>query len=884
MRSLFIYRVLFIIIAVMLTVVPYSAAVSGSSFVSVIDDIRKEIISISTTGKNNGTTITVLSGKTMTVLNNMVIKSPNRIIYDIKYDGPSFTSVSKNLKTPNLKSFRVGYHSGNIRIVLDVNGTKMPKFSHRVSNHELIIFVETEQKGNGKKVKAKEVPRQNIPIASKISVLPEENNHTNPDKDLSVQSLKEPSIIVEELEPKHIVTEKVPQIDLSVLLLKKMTEFEPNGQSEEAALFLTGITAFKDKDFQKAGDSLKNLIKAYPKGQYSEKAYFLLAKSLDQLYVTSLSENYFVIKNSYDDAIYRYPSSVFVPDALLSAGNLCLKAKYISEAIAYYNRIIKKNNDSFFTVRALLQKGEALYQKKKYSEALSIYENITLNHNDFEKTEAELGIAKILFGMNSFQKSINLLTNLEKDPENLSRYPDILLYLGYNYYQKGYFTEAINNLFQYSNICPDSSENHLILNKIGDAYRAKSMSDSASKIYRLVFDRFPKTEGALISLTRLAEQLESGELKNKHNFIFFSDSGQELSSAYQIYEKVISEYLSIDSKSPLLEYAMLKLALLYKKDNNYSKSMEVLDNLLNKYPSSKLRPEIIYALSDNFETIIKDKKNSKDNNDAYLDIIKIYLKNKHIIQRLAPPRTLFAVALACIRLGLEDTAIELFMQADNIFPDKEKPEELLYYLGKHLLENGQQRNGLIKLDLLIAQYRLGEFVAKAYHVKGTLFWDNKQYAQAIDMFSQALNSHPAVEDKIMILTDMAKVFDMSGLKAKSLEALKEAENILAKTPQQDEFVYQKIGEIYLNLGKPEDALLLLNNIMATQENNKENLKSMFIVAQCYEALNRKSECISVYNQLVKSDDPLWSSLAKERMEAIIFKELLTKSELKKSRR
>lgn len=881
MRSLSIYGVMFIIIAVMLIAAPYSAAISGSSFISVIDDTRKEIISISTTEKINGTTFTIQSGKTMTVLNNMVLKSPPRIIYDIKYSGPSFTSVNKNLKTPNLKSMRIGYHSGNTRIVLDINGEKIPKCSHRVSNHELIIFVESEQKENEKKVETKKVSRKNEPEASKISLLPEENNNINPADDFSANSLKEPPKTLEELEPKHIVPEKTPQIDLSLLLLKQMTEFEPNEESEEAALFLTGITAFKDNDFKKAGDSLKNLLKAYPKGKYSEKAYFLLAKSLDQLYAASLSKNYTVIKNTYDDAIYRYPSSVFVSDALLSAGNLCLKAKYYSEAVAYYNRIIKTDSDSFFSVRASLQKGEALYQKKKYSEALSIYENIIQNKNDYGKTEAELGIAKTLFGINSFQKSIRILNNLEQDPENISSYPDISLYLGYNYYQTGHYNEAINNLYKYYNICPDSDENHLVLSKIGDAYRAKKMSDSASKIYRLVFDRFPDTEGAIISLTRLAEQLESKELKSGRNFIFLSDSGQELSSAPQIYEKVIS-YLNKDSKNPLLEYTILKLAVIYKKEKNYSKSIELLDDLLNNN-SSKLRPEIICALSDNFEAIVKDNKN-KENKEAYIDLLNIYLKDKNIIEYHAPPKIFLSIALACIQLGLEDMATELLLQADTAFSDKEKPQELLYYLGKYLIEKGQEEKGLNRLELLIKQYPSGEFIAKAYHVKGILFQNSKQYEQAIDMFSQALKSKPETEDKIMILADMALVFDMSGLKVKSLEALKEAENIISAIPQQDDCVYRKIGEICLNLGKPEDALLLLKNKIATQEKDTDNLKFMFIVAQCYEALNRKSDYISVYNQLVKSEDPLWSRLAKERMEAIIFNDLLSKAELNKSRR
>lgn len=866
------------------TGLPYSFAVSGNSFVSVLDDTRKEVVSISTTGNEKEITLTVQSGKTLTVKNTMVLDSPPRIIYDIPYNGASFQSINNTLTNQLLKSIRVGYHSGDIRMVLDINGTGIPKFTHRVNNHELIIMVTSIKKGNDKETNEKGSTPQNNSKISGISSS-KENNHINSNKELADDNLKETAAVVQEQKPKYIIPENKSDYDTAELLQKKMTGLEQNDSSEEAALFLKGVNAYNDNDFQKATEHLKNLIKTYPMGKYSEKAYFLLSKSFEQLYTKTSSEHFSTIKNSFDDAIYKFPSSIFAPDALLSAGNLCLKTNNFSEAIAYYNRVIKNNYDSFTTVRALLQKGEALSQKGKYAEAISTYENIIQDNGAcFGKTEAQLGIAKALFEMNSFNKSITLLTGIEKETENIYRYPDISLYLGYNYYQMGNYNAAINMLFRFYNIYPNSKANHLVLSKIGDAYRAINLPDAASKIYKLVFDQFPQTEGALISLTRIAEQQEGGELKKGNNFIPFTNPGEKLSSPHKIYEMVISEYSKKDSKNPMLEYTLLKQALLYKKENNYAKSMEVLEYLLKNYPSSKLHPEIIYALTDNFEKIVKDRNNIEENKAAYIDIINIYLRGKNIIRRLASSKTLLAISLACINLGLEDMASELLLEADTVFPDKEKPNELLFYLGKYLVKNGQQEKGLKSLDTLTSQCQSGEFVAKAYHIKGILLEENKKHERAIEMYSQALKSNPEVEDRIMILADKALVLAESGLNIESLQTAQEAKEILARYPKQKQFVYQKVGEICLALGKPEDALSLFNNAIAAKKDDNENMKLRFLIAQCYEALNRKNDYIDAYNQLTKSADPLWSRLAKEKMEAIIFKELLSKTEFNKYRR
>jgi tetratricopeptide (TPR) repeat protein len=570
-------------------------------------------------------------------------------------------------------------------------------------------------------------------------------------------------------------------------------------------------------------------------------------------------------------------------------GNLCLKVKNNDDAIGYFNLVIGKKTDDITCVKAMIQKGNLLFQKGKYAEALSVYENIIQNYGgSFAVTEAETGAAKALFEMNSFDKSIKLLTQLAQRPENIYLYPDISLYLGYNCYQKKDYAGARKHLFRYYNIRPDSETCPLVLNKIGDSYRAEGLRNAATKIYQLVLIQSPQTEGALISLTRLAEEQESGEQKiTKGLSGSINITGEAIPSPHEIYEEVIRESISKNNNSPIVEYALLKLAIIYRQEKNNGKSLDILKDLLEKYPLSKLLPDIIHALSDTFEAVLED-----EGEEEYIKILNIYQQQKEPIRRHAPPRTLIAVARAYQRLGLEDMASELFLKADALLPDGEKPEALLFYLGKYYFEKGQNEHGLEKINSLFIRYPSGEYSAKAYHLIGGVFHKSKEYTKAIEMFSKALKSHPGLDDGIYIMVDKARALTASGLNEEGLAVAHYAEQSLAESPEQSQSLYQnyqRVGDLYLDLGRPEEALSLFNRALSfepkqLQKNEKGGIKLKFSIARCYEAMKKKSDYIPLYNQLAGLDDPLWSLVAKERLEAIAFEETLRKKDSRKNRR
>ncbi|MBU2621869.1 MAG: tetratricopeptide repeat protein [Proteobacteria bacterium] len=853
---------------------PNLSAAAAGPFISVTGEDLMEIISISSAESNRGAILTVKSVGKMTVEKAMFLEAPPRIIYDLFYDGMPFSSVARSVNNLYLENIRVGYHPNKIRLVLDMKGLDIPVSRYQQGNNELIIRLGEESQGAESGAKIKNVKETN-PTVYTPSVS-EENNGPRETENNSAGYVKEATSGISDASVSKYLSQSNPD-----LLLEKMTQVETNDTSEETALFLKGVEAYKHQRWPEAEKSLQNLIKTYSKGRYSEKAYFLLAKSIDQLYSQTTSEHFSVIKSHYEDAIYRFPASIFVPDTLLSMGNLRLKVKNFDEAIVYFNLVIEKNTGDATFVKAMIQKGNLLFQKGKYTEALSVYEHIIKNYGGtFAETEAKIGAAKALFEINSFDKSINLLTRLAQSPENIYRYPEIYLYLGYNYYQKKDYAMTRESLFRYYNVNPDSETGSLVLSKIGDSYRAEGFANAATKIYQLVLFRYPQTEGALISLTRLAEEQESGELKITEGApVPFKIIDEVIASPNEIYEELISGSISNNNNSPMAEYALLKLAIIHRKMKSYRKSLDIFIELLEKYPKSKLLPETIYALSDTVEAVLKD-----EGEEEYTKILNIYQKQKESIQRLAPPRTFLAVAIASQRLGLQDMAAELFRKADALLPEEKKPEELLFYLGKYFLENGQPENGLEKLESLIKKYPSGRYSAKAYHLKGGVFQKNKEYAKAVEMFSKALKSRPGLDEGIYIMADKARALTESGFKEEGLAVARYAEQSLAESQEQSQPLYQEVGDLYLQIGRPADALLLLNNALSFEKEEKKSIKLKLSIARCYEALNKKSDYIALYNQIIGLNDPLWSLVAKERMEAIDFEETLRKADKSKNRR
>ncbi|MDY7036242.1 MAG: tetratricopeptide repeat protein, partial [Thermodesulfobacteriota bacterium] len=794
--------------------------------------------------------------------------------------------------------------------VLDISGSDFPHLTTMSKNNRLNIYLRSKKiipvkKGNSTQVHGKQEkrvsPAKETPIKVRVddehhdtaSIVPAlrssgrpngGGNHQAGKKKIHPPNMSPPKIEVtgqaaDRQKQKTIGFETNPlsedrgnssqALSQKAVPEKRLVEIPKDDGRDDTAFFLKGMSAYRDQDWSVAIKTFKHLIKMYPAGRYTEKSYFLLAKAYDQFHSNPNSTHFMNIRSRYEDAINKYPTSIYAQDALLAIASLFFKAHNNYEALAYCNLVIKRDENSDTALKAIILKARILVLKKRRKEALSILEKaVDRYQHSSVKTEAKKEMAKILHHMNKFRRSLHILIALIKDnPENIYRYPEISLYLGNNYYQLEDHTRARKNLFIFYNTGQDKEISHLILARIGDTYRKEGLKKDAEKIYQLVLDRHPKTEGAVISRLRLAELKEKKGREGKNQIISpVRVVGKETGSAAEIYKDIVNNPSGKNETPPLAQLAMLKLAILHQKDKDYDKSLRSLKEFLNKYSLKSLRKEGKHALIETVRLILKEE----EKRERYIQIINFFHNEKKLFSIIKDPAPFLIVARAYLHLDLEDMATDIYNMADPLMAKKEKPPDLLFFLGSDLFEKEALESALKKLDLLIENYPSDLYASRAYHLKGKIHAKQKRFQQAVEMFTSALRFNVPPCKRAHIYKEKAHALIEDGHEEDALTAIKDADQIKGNCKEGAIDLYRQIGELYLTLNYPREAISVFNQALGLEKGNENKVLIKIKIAQCYRLLNKEDDSLGLYDQISGLKDPFWSILAREKIEEINF--------------
>ncbi len=853
-------------------------------------EVISRVVSIATHASTWGTVVNVLGNGKIPAYVTKTQDSPPRITVDIFCVAEPLETINVDVESSNLKGLRVGHHLQKIRMVLDVQSVDIPTFAIESVGNELTIFlnakelkesiekdpVEAQSAEVGKEIKVLEQPenaitgkdQQNKALASNANQAVEKLDPAPPPAlNAEVERPEQARQPVAQLN-KHSETDGLKDIYYG----SKLTRIVPDDGQNDTAFLIESINAYEAKNWSGAIENLAHLIKTYPDGRYSERAYFLLAKAYEHYYSKSISEHYAEIKKHYEDASFKFPASEYVPEAFLGIGNLLFETENYYESLAYYNLVIKNAEGSILAARALMQKAKIMLLTKKKKEALSIsviLEDTVSRFPDIPvKTEAKILIAKILYEMNKFQKSLDILSELQKaDPRYIYQYPVIPLYLGYNYFQLEDYKRSRENLLRFYNSHPDQKMTHLILTQIGDAYKNEGLVEEAERFYRLVLRRYPGTEGAVISKIRLAEQQEENPIAVQRGIVQpVNILDEDVALATGFYKEIINNPLNQKDGSPLTQLALLKLSIIYQKENKYKESIEYLKKLFEEYPESNLRKEGEHAFVRTIDGFFKEEMKEK----KYSSIINFYMSEKELISTVNAPELFISVARALVHQNFEDMGAEMFARADPLLANEEKPADLLFLLGRQLYNREKYESALKRFSLLIENYPSDKNVSHAYRLKGSILLKQKSYPLAEKMFSAALK-YPAIRcEKLSILLGKAQALAGDNSIAKAKETAKRVDGLKSLCSSADYNVYQEIGDLYFNLGDTEKAISLFNQAIAMTKEKADKISLMLKVAQGYRLLNKKKDFLALYKEISDLNDPFWSNLAKEKMEEIDF--------------
>ncbi len=877
--------------AFILLVLPNNMYAVPQPYVSMSNKkVISRIVSIATHASTWGTTVNVLGNGKIPAYVTKTQDFPPRITIDIFCAAEPLETINVAVESSNLKGLRVGHHLKKIRIVLDIQSVDMPTFAIESFDNELTIFlnakeltesieddsVEVQSAEGGKEIKVLEQleniktgqDQQNASLASNANQAAEKLGPAQPPApDEEVEDPEQAKRPVAQIR-KHSETDGLKDIFYG----SKLIQIVPDDGQNDTAFLIESINAYQAQNWSGAIENLDNLIKTYPDGRYSERAYFLLAKAYEQYYSKSILDHFAEIKKHYEDASFKFPVSEYVPEAFLGIGNLLFETENYYESLAYYNLVIKKAKGSILAARALMQKTKIMLLTKRKKEALSIsvvLEDTVSRFPDMPvKTEAKILIAKILYEMNKFRKSRNILSELLRaNPRHIYQYPVISLYLGYNYFQLEDYKRSRENLLRFYNSHPDQKMIHLILTQIGDAYQNEGLVEEAERFYRLVLRRYPGTEGSVISKIRLAEQQEENPLAVQREIVPpVNILDEDVALATEFYKEIINNPLDKKDGNPLTQLALLKLSIVYQKEKKYKKSIEYLKKLFEEYPESNLRKEGEHAFVRTIDGFFKEEMKEK----KYSSIINFYMSEKELISTVNAPELFISIARALVHQNFEDMGTEMFARADPLLADEEKPADLLFLLGRQLYNREKYESALKRFSLLIENYPSDKNVSHAYRLKGSILLKQKRYPPAAKMFSAALK-YPAIRcEKLSILLGKAQALAGGNFIEKAKETAKRVDGLKSLCSSADYNVYQEIGDLYFNLGDTEKAISIFNKAIAMAKEKADKISLMLKVAQGYRSLNKKEDFLALYQEISDLNDPFWSNLAKERMEEIDF--------------
>jgi tetratricopeptide (TPR) repeat protein len=385
-------------------------------------------------------------------------------------------------------------------------------------------------------------------------------------------------------------------------------------------------------------------------------------------------------------------------------------------------------------------------------------------------------------------------------------------------------------------------------------------------VYQLLQEFFPGREGSFVGLMRLADQQEKGEISSAPNTGPSTEKIEKpLPAPKEIYEEVIRS-LGKKEDNALSFQAVIKLAAIHEKENDFEKSVALLRELEGKQMPIELRHELKGALKRVLEGLIDQKLEQ----ERFSEVVEYYLREEALFTLLESPKLFMAVGRAMNHLRLESAATSLFQKADALLSIKEKPSDLLYALGLDLFRKGKMGEAIEKIRPLLDRKPMDEYTARACQLSGKILLHQKNHPRALEMFSQALNQAPDPCLRIEIITDKAKALIETKSKEEALKALAEAERHKEKCTGGRSDPFKTLGEVYLELGRPDQAAANFREALSKGTEGEEATAVKFMLARCYESMAREEDSFNVYREIQAGNDVFWSNLARERVEEVKF--------------
>jgi tetratricopeptide (TPR) repeat protein len=394
----------------------------------------------------------------------------------------------------------------------------------------------------------------------------------------------------------------------------------------------------------------------------------------------------------------------------------------------------------------------------------------------------------------------------------------------------------------------------MILTKIGDTYGMEDQYEKATKVYELVREKFPDTEGFIASSIGIARYLKKDAEK------------------IAIYEMIKAKY----PENSFARIAMMRLAEIYQANGEYDKCIKEIEDLLSTHPRG-LRYEAVKLMQKAYEALFQ--KQLKD--DEFTQLLNRYELEHTRIDRMGSRQIALSVGLAYLRARLYEEAFNHLINAYKQYNRSSRSSDLLFGLGVAMDESGRDEDALKLFNAFADRFAKSKDRVESLTRAGNIYLEKKNYKLSAKKYTEAFRISKNHLEKGTILSLHAGVYEQEGnmKTASELREIAVKEIALASGDNYDRLsdAYKELGRTYVLLEKYINAADSYLKALSLSKTDQEKANLGFLLGDAYQKGNILPKAKEAFKQVVSSYDSVWARMAQQRLDTLALAETVQNS-------
>jgi tetratricopeptide (TPR) repeat protein len=558
----------------------------------------------------------------------------------------------------------------------------------------------------------------------------------------------------------------------------------------------------------------------------------------------------------FQDVLVSFPGSAQVPFAYTSIAMINMALKNNAAAEGYLN-IVKQGYPEYSGMPEVHYYLADIYAEKGYGDiALGYYKQVF--ESPLENTyiaDAGVGYGKALFKKRQYFDALsvfNYVVNL--DVKKVYESPDLLLNMANASFELGLSVQARQNFMRVLNLFPGIPDRDVVLSNVGDAYGVENNSEKAIKIYELVREMFPDSQGYVNASIGIARYLETDPEK------------------IEIYEMIKTRF----PDNTYARIAMMRLAEIYQKNREYNKCIQEIEDLLSTHPRG-LRYEAVKLMQRAYEALFKKQLKA----DEYTSILNRYESEHTKIDKMGSREISFHVGVAYLKANLYEQAFNHLINAYKQYKRSNRSPELLFGLGLAMDESGRDGDALKLFTSFSKRFPRNKYRVEALTRMGEIYLEKKRFKPSAKKFKQAYSVSANSLEKGKILIQQSNIYEQQKDLTTASKILARAVKDLAAAPGKNYDTmtdgYKKLGNTYLRLGSYVQAADAFSKALNFSEGDREKANLGFLLGDAYQKGNIIKKAKEAFEKVTGNNDSVWARLARQRLTTLELAETVINS-------